>query len=191
MCLLVMSRREEPNLVVKTVSAAFQEAKVKTLFISKPDEVCASCRGRGNGRPGPAQGVVGDPNLPSLFRPVFEARGVCSLPTKSRRRRCVSSKPISARLRVGGLGALPDVRRSVPPRRLTFLLCCVLAADGVDQSIRRQPGKQSQHGAATAVPDDWCAAAGGCVYVQRHVQLSRPLFRKTCCLSHSRALLSP
>lgn len=42
MCLLVMSRREEPNLVVKTVSAAFQEAKVKTLFISKPDEVCAS-----------------------------------------------------------------------------------------------------------------------------------------------------
>eukprot|EP00752_Nemacystus_decipiens_P005852 g5286.t1 len=38
MCLLVMSRREEPNLVVKTVSAAFQEAKVKTLFISKPSE---------------------------------------------------------------------------------------------------------------------------------------------------------
>lgn len=40
MCLLVLSRREEPNLVVKTVSAAFQAAKIKTLFISKPDEVC-------------------------------------------------------------------------------------------------------------------------------------------------------
>lgn len=44
MCLLVMSRREEPNLVVKTVSAAFQEAKVKTLFLSKPDDVRACVR---------------------------------------------------------------------------------------------------------------------------------------------------
>ena len=41
MCLLVLSRREQPNLAVKTVSAAFQEANIKTLFISNPDDVCA------------------------------------------------------------------------------------------------------------------------------------------------------
>lgn len=39
MCLLVLSKREEPNLVVKTVSAAFQTVKIGTMFISKPDEV--------------------------------------------------------------------------------------------------------------------------------------------------------
>jgi len=41
MSLFVLSRRDEPNLVVKTVSVAFQEAKIKTLFISNPDQVCA------------------------------------------------------------------------------------------------------------------------------------------------------
>lgn len=40
MSLFVLSRRDEPNLVVKTVSVAFQEAKIKTLFISNPDQVC-------------------------------------------------------------------------------------------------------------------------------------------------------
>ncbi|CAM9587116.1 unnamed protein product [Pylaiella littoralis] len=38
MCLLVLSKREEPNLVVKTVSAAFQTVEIGTMFISKPDE---------------------------------------------------------------------------------------------------------------------------------------------------------
>lgn len=37
MVLIVLSKREEPNLMVKTVAAQFKPAGVKTLFISHPD----------------------------------------------------------------------------------------------------------------------------------------------------------
>lgn len=38
MVLFVMSKREEPNLVVKTVAAEFQTANVRVMFISQPDQ---------------------------------------------------------------------------------------------------------------------------------------------------------
>lgn len=43
MCLFVMSRKEEPNLVIKTVSAAFQSTNIRTMFISNPDDVSIFC----------------------------------------------------------------------------------------------------------------------------------------------------
>lgn len=42
MCLFVLSKKDEPNLVVKTVSAAFQDARIHTMFISNPDNVGAA-----------------------------------------------------------------------------------------------------------------------------------------------------
>ena len=43
LALFVLSKREEPNLLVKTIAAEFQEAKIGTVFISQPDEVTHSC----------------------------------------------------------------------------------------------------------------------------------------------------
>ncbi|CAM9628676.1 unnamed protein product [Scytosiphon promiscuus] len=39
MCLFVLSRKDEPNLVVKTVSAAFQSSNIRTMFVSNPDDM--------------------------------------------------------------------------------------------------------------------------------------------------------
>ena len=45
MSLFVLSKREEPNLVVKTIAAQFQEEKIRTVFISQPDQVqCESAK---------------------------------------------------------------------------------------------------------------------------------------------------
>ncbi|CAB1111606.1 unnamed protein product [Ectocarpus sp. CCAP 1310/34] len=38
MCLFVLSKKEEPTAVIKTVAAAFQSAKVRVMFIAKPDQ---------------------------------------------------------------------------------------------------------------------------------------------------------
>lgn len=47
MCLFVLSKKEEPTAVIKTVAAAFQSAKVRVMFIAKPDQVCMYVRGVG------------------------------------------------------------------------------------------------------------------------------------------------
>lgn len=39
MAMFVLSKREEPNLLVKTIAAEFQEAKIGTMFVSQPDQV--------------------------------------------------------------------------------------------------------------------------------------------------------
>lgn len=46
MVLLVLSKREEPNLVVKTIAAQFQSAKIRTVFMSQPDAVSLILRRR-------------------------------------------------------------------------------------------------------------------------------------------------
>lgn len=39
MVLTVLSKKEEPSLVLKTVAAQFQAAGVKVLFVSQPPQV--------------------------------------------------------------------------------------------------------------------------------------------------------
>ena len=39
MALFVLSKRDEPSLVVKTIAAEFKPAQIGTMFISNPDQV--------------------------------------------------------------------------------------------------------------------------------------------------------